>query len=247
VIKSCMVNIPDNYARVMERLEKAACSVGRNPSDVKLIVVTKTQPVEAVKAAIEAGAKFFGENYPEEGASKINSLAQYSDIEWHMIGHVQSRKAHLVCAHFDMLHSLDSLKLANKLNSLFAETGKKFPVLLEVNVSGEESKFGWQASDENTWENLIPEFESVQELPNLEICGLMSMPPLGEEAEMSRPYFQKIRRLQDYLGKKMPTVTWKELSIGTSFDFEVAIQEGATMVRVGQSILGKRYYQFEEK
>ncbi len=208
-----------------------------------MVVVTKAQPVEVAAAAIEAGARFLGENYAEEGVTKIQSLQKSSAVEWHMIGHVQSRKAALVAGHFNFMHSLDSLKLARRLDRFCAEAGRNLPVLLEFNVGGEESKGGWEAWDETRWQSLTGEIAEVLALPNLQVRGLMSMPPLGENAEFSRPYFQKLRRLQEYLKEQFPQANLSDLSMGTSSDYQVAVEEGATFVRVGTEIVGPRNYQ----
>src|SRR6266511_3129837 len=159
-----------------------------------------------------------------------------------MIGHVQSRKAGLVAQHFNLLHSLDSLKLAQRLNRFCEEAGHILPVLLEFNVGGEESKSGWPAWDESQWELLTNDISAVLGLPHLQLHGLMAMPPLGETAEFSRPFFQRLRHLQEYLAKRFPNAAWTELSMGTSLDYEVAVQEGATLVRVGTAIVGPRSY-----
>jgi hypothetical protein len=173
---------------------------------------------------------------------KIQSLREFSAVEWHMIGHVQSRKAQLVPGNFNLLHSLDSLKLAGRLNRFCAETGVALPVLLEFNVGGEESKSGWLAGDETLWSRLTEELSAVIALPNLRVRGLMTMPPLGSDPELSRPFFQKLRRLQECLAGQFPQVDFSELSMGTSSDYETAVREGATMVRIGTAIVGARHY-----
>jgi PLP dependent protein len=222
-----------------EKITRAAQSAGRNPASVRLLVVTKTHPVERVRAAIQAGAKTLGENYAEEAVAKIETIGP-APVEWHMIGHVQSRKAGLVASHFDLLHSLDSLKLASRLDRFCAEAGRRLPVLLEINVSGEESKFGYSAWDELQWPALRDEALQLAALPNLEIRGLMTMPPFAEAAEESRPFFVRLRKLREYLSKQVPAASWNELSMGTSVDFSVAVEEGATLVRVGTAIMGAR-------
>jgi pyridoxal phosphate enzyme (YggS family) len=204
--------------------------------------VTKTQPVEVVQAAMEAGVRILGENYPEEGVTKMQFLAQQSGVEWHMIGHVQSRKARLVADHFALLHSLDSLKLAQRLDRFAAEAGRVLPVLLEFNVGGEESKSGWNASDESGWNTVLPEIADLLNLPNLRVQGLMTMPPLGIDPEDSRRFFLQLRQLRDYLAMQFPNADWHELSMGTSADYIVAVEEGATLVRVGTAIVGARKY-----
>jgi hypothetical protein len=157
-----------------------------------------------------------------------------------MIGHVQSRKARLVADHFALLHSLDSLKLAQRLDRFASEASRVLPVLLEFNVGGEESKSGWDASDESHRESLLPDISALLELPNLRVHGLMTMPPLGTEPEDSRRFFQSLRLLRDHLATQFPKADWRELSMGTSADYTVAVEEGATLVRVGTAIVGAR-------
>ena len=234
--------IRENYHRVRDRIANAARRSNRNTDEIRLVVVTKNQPLEIVQAAIEAGIRIFGENYPEEGAMKIQSLAGQSGVEWHMIGHVQSRKARLVAEHFALLHSLDSLKLAHRLDRFAAERNRVLPVLLEFNTGGEESKSGWNASEESQWNAFLPEMTELLEIPNLRVQGLMTMPPLGTDAEESRHFFQRLRRIRDHLANRFPEANWHELSMGTSADFEVAVEEGATLVRVGTAIVGARKY-----
>jgi len=210
--------------------------------EIRLVVVTKTQPIEIIQAALEAGIRIFGENYPEEGVMKIQSLPPQSGVEWHMIGHVQSRKARLVTEHFALLHSLDSLKLARRLDRFAAQQNRVLPVLLEFNVGGEESKSGWDATQETPWNTLHPEIAELLDLPNLSVHGLMTMPPLGMDPEESRRFFIRLRLLRDHLATNFPQADWHELSMGTSTDFEVAVEEGATLVRVGTAIVGARKY-----
>ena len=235
-------SIRERYLHTLEEIARSAQGAGRDPNQVKLVVVTKAQPVEVARASIEAGARILGENYPEEGVMKIQSLQDFSAVEWHMIGHVQSRKAQLVAENFNFMHSLDSLKLARRLDRFCGEAGRTLRVFLEFNIGGEDSKSGWSASDEARWASLLEELSAVIALPNLRVNGLMTMPPLGETAEFSRPYFQKLKRLQGYLASQFPAVDFSELSMGTSTDYKVAIEEGATMVRVGTAIVGPRQY-----
>ncbi|MEO8358139.1 MAG: YggS family pyridoxal phosphate-dependent enzyme [Chloroflexota bacterium] len=237
-----VASIRENHQRVMDQIAEAARRSGRSPDDTRLVVVTKTQPLEIVQAAIEAGVHVFGENYPEEGVTKIQALPAQSGVEWHMIGHVQGRKARLVADHFALLHSLDSLKLARRLDRFAAESNRVVPALLEFNVGGEESKSGWDASNESQWNILLPEIAELLDLPNLRIRGLMTMPPLGTAPEDSRRFFLRLRLLRDHLASLFPQAGWHELSMGTSMDFEVAVEEGATLVRVGTAIVGARKY-----
>jgi pyridoxal phosphate enzyme (YggS family) len=232
--------IRENYQHTLDRIAAAARKSNRDPNEIRLVVVTKSQPLATVRAAIEAGVRLLGENYPEEAVTKIQSLAGQSGVEWHMIGHVQSRKARLVADHFALLHSLDSLKLARRLNRFSVEQGRVLPVLLEFNLGGEESKAGWEASDESQWETFLPDVSSVLDLPNLRVHGLMTMPPLGTDPEDSRRFFQRLRQLRDSLAAAFPQAAWHELSMGTSVDYGVAVEEGATLVRVGTAIVGAR-------
>jgi PLP dependent protein len=240
-----VASIRERYLMTLDRIASAAKKAGRVPESVKLVVVTKAQPVEIVRAAIEAGADILGENYAEEGVTKLQSLREFSAVEWHMIGHVQSRKAQLVALNFNLVHSLDSLKLAKRLDRFSGEAGRQLPVLLEFNVGGEETKGGWSAWDEAQWQALLENVSEVLALPNLKVRGLMTMPPLGDTADFSRPFFQKLKRLQEYLAAHFPQSDFSELSMGTSFDYETAVEEGATFVRVGTAIVGPREYKTE--
>jgi pyridoxal phosphate enzyme (YggS family) len=242
-----VASIRENYQHALNQIANAARKSQRDPGEVRLVVVTKSQPLEVVQAAVEAGVRILGENYPEEGVRKMQSLAGQTGVEWHMIGHVQSRKARLVADHFALLHSLDNLKLAQRLDRFAAESGQVLPVLLEFNVGGEESKAGWEASDEAHWDAVLPEVAAVLDLPHLGVQGLMSMPPLGEDPEDSRQFFIRLRQLRDHLAAQFPNAAWHELSMGTSADYTVAVEEGATLVRVGTAIVGARKYESEVK
>ena len=241
-----VASIRENHQRVLDQIAEAARRSGRDTGQVRLVVVTKTQPLAIVEAAIEAGVRILGENYPEEGVTKIQSLPAQTGVEWHMIGHVQSRKARLVTDHFALLHSLDSLKLARRLDRFAADAERVLPVLLELNVGGEESKSGWDASTDALFQTFLPEVAELLELPHLRVQGLMTMPPLGTEAEDSRRYFQQLRSLRDQLATRFPQTDWHELSMGTSTDYTVAVEEGATLVRVGTAIVGARKYRESE-
>lgn len=230
-------SIRERHEHTLARIAAAEKRAGRAPGSTKLVTVTKSQPIEVVQAAIEAGVKILGENYPEEAVEKIRSIGA-AEVEWHMIGHVQSRKAGLIPANFSLLHSLDSLKLAVRLDRFAA--GRALPVLLEFNVGDEETKFGWAASDETLWPALLPEIDMMLKLKNLTVRGLMTMPPLFDNPERTRPYFQKLRRLRGFLAENFPAADWSELSMGTSADFEAGVEEGATLVRVGTAIVGPR-------
>ena len=241
-----VASIRERYFHILEQIERSARKSNREPQSIRLVVVTKSQPVEIAQAAIEAGVKILGENYPEEGVMKIQSLADQSGVEWHMIGHVQSRKASLVADHFALLHSLDSLKLAQRLDRFAAEQNHILPVLLEFNVGGEETKSGWDVPSLPTLEKILPDIQTVLDLPNLRVRGLMTMPPLGTDAEDSRRFFQSLRLVRDQLALHYPQADWRELSMGTSADYTVAVEEGATLVRVGTAIVGARKHKSEK-
>ncbi|HSM24568.1 MAG TPA: YggS family pyridoxal phosphate-dependent enzyme [Anaerolineaceae bacterium] len=231
-----------NYKRTFESINEFAIKVGRDPDSIKLIVVTKAQPVEKIISVINAGAKYLGENYPEETLEKMNKLENLEEkIEWHMIGHLQSRKASIVASKFNYLHSLDSLKLALKLDRQLIENNKTLDALLQFNVGGEISKFGWDAFDPNNWNLFDDEIHKIVEsCKNLRIVGLMTMPPYSTDEKTSRNYFHTMLKLGEYLTNKIPGIKMIEYSMGTSHDYKAAILEGATMVRVGTAIMGTR-------
>jgi len=228
-----------NYQLVKQKIAGAARSAGRDPASIKLVVVTKGHPVQAVQQALAAGVRLLGENYTDEGVAKKLACGA-GGVEWHMIGHVQSRKAQSVVVHFDWLHSLDRLKLARRLDQFASQVGRKLPVLLECNVSGEETKFGWPAWQETGWPALAEEIGQVLTLPHLDVRGLMTMAPFLPDPEQARPFFVRLRRLQEFLAGCFPALDWRELSMGMSADFEVAVQEGATILRIGTAIMGPR-------
>ncbi len=232
--------IATRYRAVQDSLTQAALRAGRNPADVKLLTVTKLHPLPVLQAALQAGIRDFGENYPEEAASKMQALASYPDLRWHMIGHIQSRKADLVTPAFHLVHSLDSLKLAQRLQRYAQQAGQPLPVLLECNVSGEASKYGFPAHTEEERQAFFAQVQEIIALPHLQVRGLMTMPPLDADPEQARPYFIRLRQLRDALSQRFPAQAWEELSMGTSADFQAAVEEGATLVRVGTAILGAR-------
>ncbi len=232
--------ISSNLEIIQGKIERAAERSGRSVDDVTLVAVTKLLPLETVQAGVRAGLHIFGENYPEQAIEKIEAFKNESSIKWHMIGHIQSRKSEIVCRYFDMVHSLDRLKIARYLDRYCGELERQMPVLLEVNLSGEESKSGWPAWDESLWPELVEPFRQIASFPNLIVSGLMSMPPLFEDPESTRPLYKRLRRLQEFLRNELPEMNWHDLSIGTSFDYEVAIEEGATMVRIGTELFGSR-------
>lgn len=232
-------HIEENYLEVKSRLAWAAAAAGRDPAAIKIVVVSKGHPLEVIQRAYEAGIRTFGENYVEEGLGKLQAL-HASQAEWHMIGHVQSRKARLVSEYFDWVHSLDSVKLAKRLDSFSGMFGRRLPALLECNMSGEQTKFGFPAFDERNWDALLPELHSIVASANLNVRGLMTMAPYSTDPEQARPCFRRLRDFSLYLSQRIPQATFDELSMGMSGDYMVAVEEGATIVRIGTAILGSR-------
>jgi pyridoxal phosphate enzyme (YggS family) len=240
VTSSKQIIIRNNYNQVLERITKTARNAGHNPEDISLVVVTKTHPVEVIQYVIDAGATDLGENYMEEAIPKIQALAIYKAIRWHMIGHIQSRKAQSICEYFQYVHSVDSVKLAERLCRFANELGLSLPVFMEFNVGGEDSKSGWDINIEENWENILPDIEKILNLSNLNILGAMTIPPFSSNPEASRPYYKRLRKFQQYLINRFQLNGFRQLSMGMSSDFEVAIQEGSTCLRIGQAILGPR-------
>ncbi len=241
------IEIANNLKEVEERIAEAALRSQREPDAVTLVAVTKTFPATVIRDAYEAGARHFGENRVREGVGKINTLQPYlTDPEptWHMIGHIQSRKAKLVVGHYDYVHSIDRLKIAHRLSRYVQEEKRTIPVLLECNVSGEGSKYGfdlhgWE-QDEQKRERFFEAVKQILDLPGLSIEGLMTMPPFLDDPEDVRPFFASLRGLRDALRAHFSDHSWPHLSMGMTNDFEVAVEEGATIVRVGRAIFGPR-------
>ena len=226
-----MTSIVENLERVREQIAGAAAKVGRAADEIELVAIAKTHPAEKVREAIEAGQTLFGESRVQEARAKIPELP--SNLRWHFVGHLQKNKIRHALPLFEMIHSVDSLELAHEMNRIAEEQGMHPRVLLEVNVAGEGSKFGFKS------ETLRAEMESLLALPRLSILGLMTIPPLAEEAEVSRKYFIQLRELRDRLQTEFH-VDLAQLSMGMTEDFAVAVEEGATLVRVGTAIFGKR-------
>jgi PLP dependent protein len=246
--------IANNLHEVRARIAEAALRAARDPAEVQLVAVTKTFPPAAVLAALDAGQRHFGENRPEEGVEKIRQVRQQlggpdgvpegQSPVWHMIGHVQSRKSDLTAEAFDVIHAVDRLKLARRLSARAVALQRTIPILLECNVSGETSKYGYRAAD---WQrsagvrrSLSDEVAAVAALPGLRIEGLMTLAPISEDAESVRWVFASLRALRDDLQAEFPAIDWRHLSMGMTDDFEIAIGEGATLVRIGRAIFGAR-------
>ncbi|HET8911580.1 MAG TPA: YggS family pyridoxal phosphate-dependent enzyme [Ktedonobacteraceae bacterium] len=227
--------LAENIENVQRKIARAADQAGRAPEDITLIAVSKTMPLELVQQAYRLGLKDFGENKVQDALPKI-AASQPEDLNWHMIGHLQSNKASKVVGSFACIHSLDSLHLANVLNRHAQEHGKQQAVLLQINVSGEESKEGMTLEE-------APELaRQILTLPYLEIQGLMTIAPRVENPEEVRPVFRRLRLLRDRLRDQLPQASWQHLSMGMTDDYLVAITEGATMVRIGRAIFGERTY-----
>jgi pyridoxal phosphate enzyme (YggS family) len=231
------MSISDNVATVRERIAAAARRTGRGTDDIALMAVSKTQPPDRVREAYEAGLRLFGENRVQEFATKVEALRDLRDAEWHLIGHLQTNKAAKAVEMFRAVDSVDSLKLAEKLDAAAGKLGRKLDVLIEINVGGEAAKSG-VAPDSPELEKLLiaaPRLESIV------FRGLMTVPPFTDAPEGGRPYFRKLRELRDSIAvRKLPGNASNELSMGMSHDFEVAIEEGSTCVRIGTAIFGER-------
>jgi len=226
--------LKNRISEILARISKAAENCGRSPDEIKLVAVSKTKPAASIRQALDAGLELFGENYIQEARDKFNKLAG-SSIQWHFIGHLQSNKAKYAVRMFDLIHSVDSEKLAGELNKQAGKTGKLQPVLVQVNIARESSKSG--AFREDTV-NLV---EKISTLENLSLCGLMTIPPFFNSPEKVRPYFKELREVRNHIrGLSIPGISMDELSMGMTGDFEAAIEEGATLVRIGTAIFGER-------
>ena len=225
------MDLAANLETIRQRIRTACERAGRNPDSVTMLAVTKMQPPEVVQAAAKLGLILFGENKVQEAKSKIPLCP--GNLRWHMIGHLQSNKCRDAVELFKMIQSVDSLSLAQEINKRAEQAARTLPVLLEVNVAGEASKFGYRP------EQLLAELKELNALPRIEIHGLMTVPPWSPEAEKARPHFRRLREIkaqcEQILGAPLP-----HLSMGMSGDFEIAIEEGATMVRIGTELFGPR-------
>ncbi len=241
------MSIAENIARVRERIAAAARRTGRNPDEITLMGVSKTFPVERIREAYAAGLRVFGENRVQEFAAKADALRDLRDTEWHLIGHLQTNKAAKAAELFDAVDSVDSVRMAERLNVSAGSAGKTLSVLIEINVGGEKAKSGVApSSDErSSGEQGSDELEQIlrgaPRWGNLNIHGLMTVPPYREDPEGSRPYFRQLRQIRDSIAaRNLPQISMAALSMGMSHDFEVAIEEAATCVRVGTAIFGER-------
>ena len=232
-----MSDVRQNLENILQRIRNAALGSGRDPAQVKLVAVSKTHPAATIREAIDSGCTVFGENKVQEAESKIHEIGRDS-AEWHLIGHLQSNKARKGAQLFDVIHSLDSVELAERLERICVEVGRtKLSVLVQVDLAGEETKSGISES------NLPKLVEYLRSCERLKFVGLMIVPPFNESPEATRPYFTRLREIRDgYASKHFFSDGSGELSMGMSHDFEVAIEEGATLVRVGTAIFGERRY-----
>lgn len=236
----------ENISSIYKRISHSAMRAGRNPWDVKLIAVTKTVSVEHIKEAMDAGLRMFGESRVQEAKEKISNLkfeitppipplvkgGMNGGVEWHLVGHLQKNKAKMAVELFDLIHSVDSIEIAEVINKQAEKIGKIQKILVQVKLSGEISKYGILK------ENLVELLRHIRSMNNLSVKGLMTIPPFFDNPEMARPYFRELRKLRDDAEAKGFKLS--ELSIGMTNDFEVAIEEGATMVRIGTGIFGER-------
>ncbi|MBL0700693.1 MAG: YggS family pyridoxal phosphate-dependent enzyme [Desulfosarcina sp.] len=221
-------------ASIKERIINAAISSGRNPADIRLVTVSKKMPEEKIIEAIEAGADILGENFIQEAREKTDHLSSYN-VSWHFIGHLQSNKAKYAVRMFDFIHTVDSIKLALELNKRAKKINKIQNILIQVNISGELSKSGVEP------EKIMNLLKEISRLKNLSVKGLMTMPPYFSNPEKARPFFASLRKLREAIKEEdIPGILMEELSMGMTGDFEAAIEEGATLVRIGTAIFGKR-------
>lgn len=233
------VQVQERLAEVQERIAAAAGRAGREADVIRIVGITKSHPADFVRAAHGAGLRLIGENRIDEALPKRAATDDLEDLDWHMVGHIQSRKARTVVQVFDAVHSVDRFKIADRLNRAAEQAETRLPILLECNVSGEVSKWGWPLTEQASWREVTEEFARICELPNLEVRGLMTMAPMVVEAERVRPIFKKLRALQIYLRRLIPG-DWSELSMGMTEDYEIAVEEGATLLRIGRAIFGPR-------
>jgi len=225
--------ISSNIRLIRQRMGVACARCGRDPQSVRLMAVSKTVEPERIRQALDAGVTLLGENYVQEAREKIPAIGHVA--EWHMIGHLQTNKVKYVVNLFDWIHSVDRLELARELDKRAGQNNRRLNVLIEVNVSGEESKSGIEATQ------ALELVRQVSLLPHINLRGLMTMPPYSDNPENSRPYFQALRKLRDDISAAdIPSIPMDELSMGMTDDFEVAIEEGATIIRVGRAIFGNR-------
>ncbi|MGD0843323.1 MAG: YggS family pyridoxal phosphate-dependent enzyme [Geobacteraceae bacterium] len=227
------MSIADNLRVIHARIERAACKAGRDPAEVRLVAVSKTRPAAVIDEAARSGQRLFGENYVQELVAKAGEVTEPS--EWHFIGHLQSNKVRQIAGLVTMIHSLDRLSLAQEIDRQWGKLGRLCDLLIAVNIACEGTKCGTTATA------VFDLVRQVSLLPHVRVRGLMTMPPFFDDPEGARPYFRELRRIaEEIAAENFPRVEMTELSMGMSGDFEVAIAEGATLVRVGSAIFGER-------
>lgn len=230
-------NIAARLSTTEERMHAALDRAGREGEVVQLVLVSKGRTVADIRAAYGLGIRDFGENRVYEGLEKIRLLSDLDGIRWHMIGNIQSRKVKDVAPHFQLVHSVDRVKIARRFEVSASELKIRIPILLQCNVSGESSKNGWPAWREHQWPEIWPDVQAILEFDHVQVRGLMTMAPLTDDTEVLRACFRRLRELRDYLDARAPG-HWPELSMGMSNDFEIAIEQGATMLRLGTAVFG---------
>lgn len=227
--------VPSSLETVLTEIRATCLSCGRNPQEVKIVAVSKLQSVSQIRQLYNQGQRIFAENYIQEVLAKqLDTQLEGLSLEWHLIGHIQRKKINSIVGRFSLIHSVDSLELAQSLSQKYAEQGKTQRVLLQVNVTGEKGKEGWAA------ESLRSQWQRLEGLPALQIEGLMTMPPIADEAEFARKPFRELRTLRDELQKTSGRHTLTELSMGTTQDYLIAVEEGSTYVRIGARLFGER-------
>jgi len=228
---------------ILNRIQQAAKHVDCSADNITLIAVSKTKPIEDIIIAYEVGIRHFGENRAEELAKKAAQLAHLKDLQWHFIGHLQTRQSKFVAENANYFHAVDRLKIAKHLSNQLQKLKRTLPVFIEINISGEESKGGFNCADwENNQEqrdNLLEVVKTIIALPNITILGLMTMAPFKAPEDFIHNVFKRLRQLSNWLNTELPELKAKELSMGMSGDFEIAVKEGATYVRIGSAIFGK--------
>lgn len=232
--------VESRLAEVRDRIANAAEQANRSPADIELVPITKGFHAPVIETIYRLGLRRVGENRVSEALRKQQVLGEYEDLKWDMVGHIQSRKAEAAASRFDRVHSVDRLKIARYLDRHAAGQGKCLPVFLQCNVSGEESKYGFDCQQRPTWDERIEEFKAILSMENLQVEGLMTMAPWTKDEEVLRHTFRSLRGLRDYLREQLPAGSWRHLSMGMTDDYEIAIQEGATVLRLGRAIFGPR-------
>ena len=228
-----------NLQRIQSKIYEAASRSGRDDASVRIVAISKGQSASSIQLAYDLGMRDFGENRVDEGLEKIAELENLEGIIWHMVGHIQSRKAKYVPANFHMIHSVDRLKIARQLDRSSEDAGVKLPVFIECNTSGEESKSGWSVFDRESWGLIYEDLSEIAILPHLSVQGFMTMAPWVQDDPLIRTSFRRLREFRDDYCEHSD-LEWKDLSMGMTDDYPIAIEEGSTVVRIGRAIFGER-------